>query len=159
MSPPRLRYKTLSQPATLLLESVVLLWAPFAIAQTNLGELLDAGAKKLSVDEFKEEIVQRVLVGPAPSGGGKLELMYATNGEIQGLGTYPPVLNSPQPFRGGWTTDASGRVCSAIQFAIGNPPVSLPTRCQFWFKYDGQYFFADSDSERSARVVPRTLKQ
>jgi hypothetical protein len=159
MSLPRFRDETLSQPATLLLELVVLLWAPFAIAQTNLGELLDAGAKKLSAEEFKEEIVQRVLVGPAPSGGGQLELMYATNGEIQGLGMYPPILNSPQPFRGGWTTDASGRVCTTIQFVVGNPPVSLPTRCQFWFKYDGQYFYADSDSERTVRVIRRTLKQ
>jgi hypothetical protein len=156
---PRLEGRILPQPAMLLLELVALLWAPFAIAQTNLGELLDAGAKKLSVEEFKQEVVQHVIVGPTPSGGGNLELMYVTNGEIQGTGSYPPFLNSPQSFSGRWTTDDTGRVCTTMQFFIGNPPVVLPTRCQFWFKHDGQYFFADSDSERTARVVRRTLKQ
>jgi hypothetical protein len=128
------------------------------LAQTNLGELLDAGAKKLSAEEFKEEIVQRVLVGAAPSGSGKLELMYTTNGVVQGGGTYTPVFNSPQPIRGEWTTDANGRVCTSMQIGSAAPLVVLPSRCQFWFKYDGQYFYADSDSERSARVVRRTVK-
>ena len=37
--------------------------------------------------------------------------------------------------------------------------VILPTRCQFWFKHGEQYFFSDSDSDRSARIFRRTLKQ
>lgn len=38
-------------------------------------------------------------------------------------------------------------------------PVTLPARCQVWFKYADQYFLSDSDSDRSARVLRRTLKQ
>ncbi len=37
--------------------------------------------------------------------------------------------------------------------------VALPGRCQVWFKYGNQYFISDSDSDRSARVLRRTLKQ
>jgi len=40
-----------------------------ALGQTNLGELLDAGAKPLSAAEFKEVVVQRMIFGPTPTGG------------------------------------------------------------------------------------------
>src|SRR3984893_5536831 len=146
-------------PTLLPLAFTVLLWAPLAFAQSNLGELLDAGAKKLSVEEFKEEVVQRVIVGPTPSGTGNLELMFANNGEIQGAGIYTPTFNSLQPIRGAWTTDDNGRVCTRMQIGSAAPLLVLAPRCQFWFKYAGQYFFSDSDSDRHARVLRRTVKQ
>ncbi|HXL83677.1 MAG TPA: hypothetical protein VN989_06075, partial [Casimicrobiaceae bacterium] len=130
---------------------------PIAAAQSNVGALLDAGARKLSAEEFRQELVQRVIVGPTPS-GGNLELMYATDGVIQGLGMQPPFMNTPQPIRGEWTTDDNGRVCTSMQIGSG-PGVMLPRRCQFWFKYAEQYFFSDSDSDRRARVLSRTVKQ
>ena len=37
--------------------------------------------------------------------------------------------------------------------------VVLPTRCQYWFKLGDKYFFADSDTDRSARSWSRTIKQ
>ena len=149
---------TMTLSAKLRLGMVLVLWVPLAAAQSNLGELLDAGAKKLSVEEFKEELVQRVIVGPTPSGGGNLELMYANNGEIQGAGNYPPTFSSLQPIRGAWTTDDNGRVCTSMQMGSA-PQLVLPPRCQFWFKNAGQYFYSDSDSDRHARVFRRTLKQ
>jgi hypothetical protein len=149
---------TMTLSAKLRLGMILVLWAPFAAAQSNLGELLDAGAKKLSVEEFKEELVQRVIVGLAPSGSGNLELMYANNGEIQGTGAYPPTFVSPQPIRGAWTTDDNGRVCTSMQIGNAAPQLVLPPRCQFWFKNAGQYFYSDSDSDRHARVFRRTLK-
>ena len=39
------------------------------------------------------------------------------------------------------------------------PSVALPMRCQYWFKLDDKYFFADSDPDRSAKVLSRTIKQ
>ena len=41
----------------------LLVWAPLVVAQSTLGELLDTGARKLSADEFRQELVQRVIVG------------------------------------------------------------------------------------------------
>jgi len=37
--------------------------------------------------------------------------------------------------------------------------VFLPPRCQFWFKYDQQYYISDSDSDRNVRVIRRTVKR
>jgi hypothetical protein len=136
----------------------LLLGAPFAVAQSNLGELLDAGAKKLSTEEFKEEVVQRVIVGPTAT-GGNLEVMYAHSGVIAGRGAAVPGANSVlAPISGEWTTDDNGRVCTSMRIG-SNPGLMLPPRCQFWFKYTEEYFFSDSDSDRRARVFRRTVKQ
>jgi hypothetical protein len=142
---------------TKLLQLIALwLWAPFGLAQNNLGEVLDAGGKVLSAEEFRRETIQRVITGPMPS-GGSLEIIYLTNGTIQGVGRHP-LLSFSQPnaqIFGQWTTDDKDRVCTSMR--IGEVP--LPARCQFWFKYDEQYYLSDSDSDRSAKVLRRTVKQ
>src|SRR4051812_1556182 len=69
----------------LLLAVTALSGASIAGPQSTLGALLDAGAKTISAEEFKEQIVQRVLTGPTGAGGSH-ELMYAANGSIQGSG-------------------------------------------------------------------------
>ena len=63
----------------------LLLLAPLAAGQSNLGELLDTGAQKLSAEEFRRDIVQRPIVGPTPA-GSTIELMYVANGSIVGMG-------------------------------------------------------------------------
>jgi hypothetical protein len=35
---------------------------------------------------------------------------------------------------------------------------TLPPRCQYWFKLGDVYFLADSDTDRRAKVLRRTLK-
>src|SRR5260370_36364546 len=96
--------KAVSKSAVLPLAFALLSWAELAMAQNNVGELLDAGAKKLSVEEFKEEVVQRVIVGPTAS-GGNLEVMYAHTGVIQGLGSYQGFAPMRASIDGEWTTD------------------------------------------------------
>lgn len=137
----------------------LLLTAPFAVAQTKLGELLDAGAKKLSGDEFKQEVVQRVIVGPTAV-GGKLEVMYANNGQIQGVGSAVGFALSatPTPISGDWRMGDGEKICTSMQVG-GTNPVALPSRCQSWFKLADQYFISDSDTDRQARVLVRTVKQ
>src|SRR5262249_11679262 len=137
----------------------LMLIAPLAMAQTKLGELLDAGAKKLSGAEFKEQVVQRVLIGPTAA-GGSIEVLYAQTGVIQGLGTYSPYSLRMAPVSGIWTIDESGKVCTSMQIGSGQiATVTLPPRCQPWFKYKDQYFLADSDTDRQARVFVRAPKQ
>jgi Ni/Co efflux regulator RcnB len=41
---------------------------------------------------------------------------------------------------------------------MATPALTLPPRCQVWFKYGDDYFIADSDSDRQVRVYRRTLK-
>ena len=142
----------------------LMLVARSAAAQTTLGELLDAGAQMLSAEQFRQELVQRVLVGATPAGGA-LEVVYTTNGAIQGVGSPPQAVVKMvvlAPLSGQWSIDENGRVCTSMQIsALSSPPtpgVNLGLRCQFWYKRGDQYFISDSDSDRSMRVFRRTLK-
>ena len=54
----------------LSLIAVLVLGSALAIGQSTLGALLDAGARRLTVEEFKAELVQRSLVGPTGVGVG-----------------------------------------------------------------------------------------
>src|SRR6266581_7032327 len=148
---PRLlsREKGVPRFTKLLSTLALLLWAPLAAAQNNLGTLLDAGATRLSPDAFKEEVVQRVLVGPT-AGGSNLEIMYATSGVISGRGTNQLAAAPTQELNGEWKIDDNGKICTSMRLAgpgFGSlTGVSLPPRCQFWFKYKADYFISDSDS-------------
>jgi hypothetical protein len=142
-----------------------LLFAPLAVAQDRLGELLDAGGKLMSREEIRQELIQRVIVGPTAS-GGNLEIIYAGNGLIEGRGSNPMFPQGTAAFLvGDWKIDDSAKFCTNMRSSgSGANPLS-PTggvgisRCQFWFKYKEQYFLADSDTDRQARVLVRTVKQ
>ena len=149
-------------PPTLSLGTACFLYASFAVAQSNLGELLDAGAKMISAEEFKQEVVQRMIVGPTAS-GGSIEVMYTANGSIAGTGT---ALLSPgalygrvMPVFGEWKIDDNQRICTSMRISMTpSATVALPPRCQVWFRYRDEYFIADSDSDRRARVLRRTVQ-
>lgn len=143
------------RPTKLLLGLALLLCAPLAVAQSNLGELLDAGARKLTVDEFKAELVQRQIVGQTPA-GANLEITYGRSGQIAGE-VLRGVMPGPLLVSGEWTTDDNGRICTSM--AIVRSMQEGLRRCEFWFKYNEQYFLSVSDSDRQARVLRRTLKQ
>ena len=148
------------RPVKLPLVLGILMCAPFAVAQTNLGELLDAGAKKMSPQEFEEQLVQRMVVGPTAT-GGSLEVMYAASGVVVGVGRAPRFTMAAR-ISGEWKFDDSSRVCSSMRMGSSDltfTGVVLPPRCQFWFKLNDKYFLSDSDSDRSAKVLSRTLKQ
>ena len=152
------------RPLRIPLGLALLLWAQFAVAQSNFGELLDAGAKPLSAEEFKEQVVQRMIVGPTAT-GGNLEVIYTSNGVVQGIGSYALNVVSLASINGEWTIDDKGKICTSMRIGGSGPGVGggagviLPARCQFWFKYAEQYFLSDSDTDRSARVFRRTVKQ
>jgi|SRR5215813_7076745 len=152
---------------SVLLGLILLLCAPFADAQNNLGELLDAGGKKLSAQDFQEQLVQRLLVGPTAA-GLNIEMIYTSHGSVAGGGTAPGGIGRTG-LGGQWRIDASGKVCTSMilggPVASGGPVtgvtggVVLPERCQSWYKLGERYFLSDSDIDRMARVLPRTLKQ
>ncbi len=138
----------------------LLLLAPLAQGQSNLGELLDTGAQKVSAEEFRREIVLRPIVGPTPT-GATIELMYVANGSIVGMGSVvaanSQVTNTA--FSGEWTIDDAGRICASMKTSapFGGASAVLPPRCQTWFKSGDAYFISDSDSDRRAKVLRRTI--
>jgi hypothetical protein len=128
-----------------------------AAAQSSLGDLIDAGAKPLSGDDFRQQVAQHTLVGTFPS-GREVEVIYAESGVIQGRsveaagGTQvSPII---APVDGVWNVDERGRVCTSM--VIGR--VMLPLRCQYWFKFGDAYYISDSDSDRSAKLLRRIMK-
>jgi hypothetical protein len=131
-----------------------------ALAQTKVGELLDSGAVKLTAADFKQQIVGRFLVGPGRGGGqyavySTQEVVYLEDGLIRGSVTSVGMGVGSFAIDGTWTIDERDRICQATR--AGN--VVLAPRCQYWFKLSDKYFFADSDTDRSALVTVRTVKK
>jgi hypothetical protein len=134
-----------------------------ALAQATLGDLIDAGAKRVSASEFREDVVQRVVAGVTPL-GGRIELMYARDGGIQGtgqVGAYDSKVSPYSGLDGEWIVETGDRICTTMRLSAGTTAraIVLPRRCQYWFKLDTRYFLADSDTDRSAKVLVRTIKQ
>ena len=145
----------------LLLAVAGLLWTPLAWSQGTLGALLDAGAKPVSPAQFKQELVLRT-IGGQTFAGGSIETMYLSNGTLVGSGDAGVIAlprKSVLTFEGEWSIDASGRICSSLRQSAGGVTAVLPPRCQFWFKLGDKYFLSDSDTDRSAKVLSRTIKQ
>jgi hypothetical protein len=147
----------------LLLGLALLLLAPLAAGQSTLGELLDTGAQKLSAEEFRRDIVQRSIVGPTPAGFA-IEFMYVANGSIVGMGNMVAAQSqiTSTSFGGEWTIDDAGRICASLRTSgsgstFGGSSAVLPPRCQTWFKLGDAYFISDSDSDRRAKVLRRTI--
>jgi hypothetical protein len=126
-----------------------------ATAQETLGAVLDAGAKRISAKDFETEIVQRIVVGPGPT-GGELELMYTSKGTVEGSGRHPMFAYvNYAAVRGEWKLDEAGRACLSMLIAS----IPLPSRCQYWYKLGDKYYVSDSDVDRSAKVLSRTIKR
>jgi len=130
-----------------------------ALAQTNVGQLLDSGAVKLTAADFRQQIVGRFLVGPGRGAviSNAQELVYLEDGVIRGSGSVSQLGVGGWSFviEGTWTIDERDRICQTTRAAN----VVLAPRCQYWFKLSDKYFFADSDSDRSALVTVRTVKK
>jgi hypothetical protein len=56
---------------------------------------------------------------------------------------------------GTWAIDERERICQSTRVAS----TVLAPRCQYWFKQADKYYFADSDSDRSALITVRTVKK
>jgi hypothetical protein len=153
------------QWVSLLVAWLAVLWTPLVpAAVSNLGELLDSGAIILSPEDFRNELVGHVIVGPAQSAIGLLELVYLENGMLVGKGTSTRMAAfATAEINGTWKTDADGkRICTSMRMggAMGAVNgVELPSRCQVWFKFADRYFVADSETDRSAKVLDRTVKR
>src|SRR5262245_58540621 len=131
-------------------------------AQSTLGELLDGGAKRLTPADFKRDVVQRTLVGPTNT-GAPLEVMYTANGSIAGVGGNPLDTSGSYrqnvPVSGTWAIDEIERVCTAMQIAPSQGGVTvLQQRCQYWFKLGETFYISDSDTDRHAKVLRRSIK-
>jgi hypothetical protein len=102
-------------------------------------------------------------VGPARGvyvAASAWELVYLDNGSIRGSGQATGLGGASGGgasfvIEGTWTIDERDRICQTTR--VGS--LVLAPRCQYWFKQADKYYFADSDSDRSALVTIRTIKK
>jgi hypothetical protein len=135
--------------------SFVGLTSASALAQTNLGELLDAGGKKLSRQEAEAALTGATLSGETQNGS-------VFQSDYKADGTYSGSFTSPQNKRNGttfgkWTVDDAGKVCidGTIRLYENQPQKG----CLFYFKNGDQYYISTSDSDRGASVAKRAIKK
>ena len=141
----------------LSLTAVLALGSACVLGQSTLGALLDAGARKLTAEEFKTELVQRTLVGHTGTIIG-VEVMYTSGGTITGMSLHSG-FGPGGTLDGEWRIDSEGRICSSMRVDSNRmTQFNLAPRCQFWFKLGDTYYLSDSDSDRYAKTLPRKLK-
>ena len=126
-----------------------------ALAQSTLGELFDSGGKKLS----KEDVVAALsgaTISETTTNRATFHIKYYADGTYSG--NRPAYMGAieygARGVFGTWTVDESGNVCSTTkQWGSNN------VNCRYFYRIGGQYYISNSDSDRSAKVYPRTLEK
>ena len=130
-----------------------------ALAQSTLGDLLDAKAEKLGKDEVQATIVGANASGPIP-GGMNIDVEYKADG------TYAGSYQNPSGGQGGgraggffgkWTLGDDGKFCTEGTGGTGKAIGS----CAFFFRLDGQLYIAygASAANRAAVAYKRSVKR
>jgi hypothetical protein len=129
-----------------------------AMAQSTLGDLLDAKAEKLSKEEVQAAIVGATVSGPIPGG-------MITEAEYKADGTYSGSYQNPMGGQGGaraggffgkWTLSDDGKLCTEGTGGSGKATGS----CAFYFRLDGQLYIAyGSAANRAAVAYKRNVKR
>ena len=138
-----------------LVAACFLLCGTSAYAQSNLGELLDKGGKKLGKDFYAANFPATITyVWPNKLGEG--EVLFKADGTLSGTEHhYSSRSNSPAV--GTWTVDDDGKWCVKKQLSAWGRNTDV---CWYSFALNGVLFGAMSDTDRNANIVPAgTIKK
>ena len=124
-----------------------------ALAQNSLGDLLDGGAKKLP-----KEAVQSALASANVSGksvtGADTEYQYKADGSFSGN------LQNSEGWRTGvvgtWSVDDGGKLCGEWTLTKNSKKFK---GCGFLYAKPDQYYYSESESDRSAPIYKRVIKK
>jgi hypothetical protein len=138
--------------------AIAALGSSAAMAQSTLGDLLDAKAEKLSKEEVQATIVGATVSGPIPGG-------MNTEAEYKADGTYTGTYQNPMGGQGGaraggffgkWTLGDDGKLCTEGTSGSGKATGS----CAFYYRLDGQLYIAyGSAANRAAVAYKRSVKR
>lgn len=120
--------------------------ANLASAQSNLGELLDKGAKKMLKEDYAAMAPFRVQY-LWPQGGGEGDLVYKADGTLAGTEYHWP-SSSQSPAVGSWTVDDGGKWCIKKTMAAWKANTDV---CWYSFRL-GDDFFGGLSDDRTAKV-------
>jgi len=124
-----------------------------ALAQKSLGDLLDGGAKKLS-----KEAVQSAISGAQISGtsttGAATDYHYTADGKFSG--NLRALDGMTTGTVGTWKVDDSGRLCAEWTLVKNSKRFK---GCGFLYAKADQYYYVESDSDRSAKIYKQVIKK
>lgn len=124
-----------------------------AMAQSNLGELLDMGAKQIPKDELVSLLSGLTMSGESfTNQGGTIRFEYMADGTVSGgLRTAD---GREFPSKGTWKVDDSGKFCREMTRANG-------TRwgdCRYFFKL-ADVFYAAETNDRGTKIEKRLFEK
>ena len=133
----------------------VVLSSTTALAQTTMGEVFDAGGKKLTKEEILAAVAGANISGPT-QGGGSMQADYKSDGTFSG--SQQTTAGKGRGRFGTWTVDDSGMYCTEITIT-GGGSTQPEKSCGYFLKLGDQYFVAVGSDDRGARVLSRIIKK
>ncbi len=133
---------------------VTTMWsATSALAQSSVGELLDGGATKLNRDELNALLPGATLTG-LNYAGGEITSKYRQDGTLAGRAaiTSGPMIGRTTGIVGTWAVADDGKLCTDLSTQFGSRQT-----CWYLFKLGDRHFLAESDSDRAASILQRTI--
>lgn len=124
-----------------------------ALAQANVGELLEKGGQQFTKAEWLDSIPLRIQT-KWPNGQGEEDLLFSEDGKITGTGHHYG-SRSDSPANGQWKVEDDGKVCTPKTFTSWN---SSTNQCWYFFKL-GDSFFGAQKTEASSRIGKITSLQ
>lgn len=129
---------------------IKILWAvslsavfTYAQAQTTLGELLDAGATKITKDQMVAALGGAKITGATSSGKADMNIDFKADGTFSGYVTSRGAGGTSGSV-GKWTVDANGKTCIDEYLSAWN---MHHKECWFSYRIAEQSYQTISDSE------------
>lgn len=139
---------------TLMRFSPILLLAVscFAWAQENLGDLLDAGAKRLGAAEMQSMLVGANVTGPGMK-NTSTDINFLPDGTVKG---YIYGGGRGMPITGTYRITDDGKLCVHYEFKAVFPPYDA---CVNYFSLNSTLYLTYSDTDRNSEIMKRTVKR
>jgi uncharacterized protein DUF995 len=125
-------------------------------AQSTVGEVLDAGGKKLNKDELVKLIAGANVSGQT-QGGGQFQTEYKADGTFTGT-MQSQQMKGVARF-GTWTVDDAGSFCTEITSSRGASGARQDKSCGYYYKIGDKYFVGFDSEDRGTRVLERAVKK
>jgi len=128
-----------------------------ALAQSTLGELLDAGGKRMAAADVASALSGASVDGPTKP-GGMLRADFKADGSFSGT-VQGPSGGKPTGIVGTWAVDANGKLCTEFTLTATATGMRKDSSCGYYFKNGDQYYVTESGTDRSALLLKRTIKK
>ena len=126
-----------------------------AIAQSTVGEVLDAGGKALTKVELIALLPGATVSGPT-AGGGQMYRTIKADGTMAGNVQNLNGKNAAQ--EGEWKIEDDGQLCVSTSTRF-RETTNASKSCGYYYKLGDKYFAAVEGGERGTRVLERSIKK